>query len=60
MRARAARVFLSGQKREDEMRDYQPKKRNPYYLEHTLYRRVLALVRDYPRMTAEWERKETL
>ena len=42
------------------MRDYQPKKRNPYYLEHTLYRRVLALVRDYPRMTAEWERKETL
>lgn len=32
------------------MRDYQAKKRNPYYLEHTLYRRVLALVRDYPRM----------
>lgn len=31
------------------MRDYQAKK-NPYYLEHTLYRRVLALVRDYPRM----------
>ncbi len=31
------------------MRDYQPR-RNPYYLEHTLYRRVLALVRDYPRM----------
>lgn len=35
----------------DEMRDYQPKKQNQYYLPHTLYRRVLALVRDYPRMT---------
>ena len=33
------------------MRDYQPKKQNQYYLPHTLYRRVLALVRDYPRMT---------
>ena len=32
------------------MRDYQPKKQNPYHLPHTLYRRVLALVRDYPRM----------
>lgn len=31
------------------MRDYQPK-RNPWYLEHTVYRRALALVRDYPRM----------
>ncbi len=35
----------------DGMRDYQPKKQNQYYLPHTLYRRVLALVRDYPRMT---------
>lgn len=37
------------------MRDYQPKKQNQYYLQHTLYRRVLALVRDYPRMTAARE-----
>ena len=37
------------------MRDYQPKKQNPYYLPHTLYRRVLALVRDYPRMIQERE-----
>lgn len=33
------------------MRDYQQKStRNPYYLPHTVYRRALALVRDYPRM----------
>lgn len=35
------------------MRDYQPKKSNPYYLPPTLYRRALALVRDFPRMTSE-------
>lgn len=27
-------------------------KNNPWYLEHTVYRRALALVRDYPRMLA--------
>lgn len=32
------------------MRDYQPSKNNPYWLEHTLYRRTLALIRDYDRM----------
>ena len=32
------------------MRDYQRIRNNPYYLEHTVYRRALALVRDYPRM----------
>lgn len=32
------------------MRDYQRTKSNPYYLPHTVYRRALALVRDYPRM----------
>lgn len=37
------------------MRDYQPKKQNQYYLPHTLYRRVLALVRDYPRLVRERE-----
>lgn len=33
------------------MRDYQPKK-TPYVLEKTIYARVLAVVRDYPRMCA--------
>ena len=37
------------------MRDYQPKKQNQYYLPHTLYQRVLALVRDYPRLVRERE-----
>lgn len=33
------------------MRDYQRKpKNNPYWMEHSVYRRALALVRDYPRM----------
>lgn len=32
------------------MRDYQRTKCNAYYLPHTVYRRALALVRDYPRM----------
>ena len=35
------------------MRDYQRKpKNNPYWMEHSVYRRALALVRDYPRMAA--------
>ena len=33
------------------MRDYQPKK-NEYWLEPTVYRRALAIVRDYPRLLA--------
>lgn len=32
------------------MRDYQPKKSNPFWLEPTVYRCALAIVRDYPRM----------
>ena len=40
------------------MRDYQPKYKNPYYLEHTVYRRALALVRDYPRLIQA--REETI
>ena len=34
------------------MRDYQPKKKNPYWLEPTVYRCALAIVRDYPRLLA--------
>ena len=37
------------------MRDYQPHKSNPYRLPQTLYRRVLATVRDYDRMAAEYK-----
>ena len=36
------------------MRDYQPHKNNPYWLEPTVYRRVLALVRDYDRMVRDY------
>lgn len=35
------------------MRDYQPEKNNPYWLPATLYRRTLALIRDYDRMVKE-------
>lgn len=35
------------------MRDYQRLKNNPYYLPRTLYRRVLAVVRDYDRQRRE-------
>lgn len=35
------------------MRDYQRKKNNPYYLPKTLYRRVLAVIRDYDRQREE-------
>jgi len=31
------------------MRDYQPKTNNPYILPKSLYRRVLAVIRDYDR-----------
>lgn len=37
------------------MRDYQPHKNNPYWLPNTLYRRVLAVVRDYDRMVEEYK-----
>jgi len=36
------------------MRDYQSKKNNPYELPDTLYKRVLALVRDYERLKEEY------
>lgn len=36
------------------MRDYQPHKNNPYWLEPTIYRRVLAVVRDYDRMVRDY------
>lgn len=32
------------------MRDYQPAKNNPFWLEPTVYRCALAIVRDYPRL----------
>lgn len=35
------------------MRNYQRKKNNPYQLPHTLYMRMLYLVRDYPRLMEE-------
>lgn len=36
------------------MRDYQPHKNNPYWLEPTIYRRVLTVVRDYDRMVRDY------
>lgn len=36
------------------MRDYQPHKNNPYWLERSLYVRTLALIRDYDRMHKEY------
>ena len=38
--------------RDEGVRDYQLRRNNPYYLEHTVYRRALALLRDYPRLVA--------
>ena len=38
------------------MKDYQPKRNNYYIDDNRLYRRVIAIIRDYPRMTAERER----
>ena len=35
------------------MRDYQPQLNNPYVLPKTLYRRVLAVIRDYDRQKEE-------
>ena len=35
------------------MRDYQPQKNNPYWLERSLYVRTLSLIRDYNRMKSE-------
>lgn len=37
------------------MRDYQAQKNNPYYLERTLYRATLAVIRDYDRLRAEYD-----
>lgn len=37
------------------MRDYQPHANNPYWLPQTLYRRTLALIRDYDRMVEQHE-----
>lgn len=36
------------------MRDYQPKQNNPYWMEKSVYRRVLAFVRDYDRMVRDY------
>ena len=36
-------------------RDYQAQKNNPYRMPRSLYRRVLALIRDYDRMRVEVE-----
>lgn len=36
------------------MRDYQPHKNNPYWLEPTVYKRVLSVVRDYDRMVRDY------
>ena len=37
------------------MRDYQPnQKNNPYWMEKSVYRRVLAFVRDYDRMVRDY------
>lgn len=37
------------------MRDYQAQKNNPYYLERTLYRATLAVIRDYDRLRMEYK-----
>lgn len=37
------------------MRDYQPHKNNPYWLEPSLYKRVLYIVRDYSRMKKKYQ-----
>ena len=37
------------------MRDYQPHKNNPYWLEPTVYKRVLSVVRDYDRMVRDYK-----
>ena len=34
---------------------YQNKKNNPYLMEHSLYKRMAAMILDYPRMRAEIE-----
>lgn len=36
-------------------RDYQPKKKNPYFLEPTLYKATLAIIRDYERIKREYD-----
>ena len=36
------------------MRDYQPHKNNPYWLEPTVHKRVLSVVRDYDRMVRDY------
>lgn len=36
------------------MRNYQPKKNNPYLLPHNLYMRTLYLVKDYDRLKKEY------
>ncbi len=37
------------------MRDYQPHKNNPFWLETTVYKRILSLVRDYGRMVRDYQ-----
>ncbi len=37
------------------VRDYQPKKKNPYFLEPTLYKATLAIIRDYERIKTEYD-----
>lgn len=37
------------------MKEYQPKKNNPYYLPTTLYMRAVYLIRDYDRLKQEYE-----
>lgn len=37
------------------MRDYQPKKNNPYRLPANLYREVKYMIKDYPRLIEEYK-----
>lgn len=36
------------------MRDYQPRKNNQYWMDDRLWRKVLAIIRDYERLRAEY------
>ena len=42
-------------KRRSPMRDYQPKKNNPYKLPQNLYNEVKYLIKDYDRLCGEYE-----
>ncbi len=40
------------------MRNYQPRKNNKYYLRPGIFKKTLAIVRDYPELWEEEKRKE--